>query len=111
LNLRYDDKIIVPLFDAIQRDKAVADLEGVRELFFKLGIDKVEFDRVWVKDSVKKEVEWQNEVCKKVGLDNVPTVVVGGKYLLDSSTEGKDTGDDADLGKQFAECVKGMLKL
>lgn len=111
LNLRYDDKVIVPLFDAIQRDKAVADLEGIRELFFKLGIDKVEFDRVWVKDSVKKEVEWQNEVCKKVGLDNVPAVVVGGKYLLDSSTEGKETGDDADLGKQFAECVKGMLRL
>ena len=50
-------------------------------------------------------------MCKKVGLDNVPAVVVGGKYLLDSSTVGKETGDDADLGKQFAECVKGMLNL
>jgi hypothetical protein len=50
-------------------------------------------------------------VCKKVGLDNVPAVVVGGKYLLDSSTEGKETGDDTDFGAQFAECVKGMLKL
>jgi thiol:disulfide interchange protein DsbA len=112
LNLKYDDKVIVPLFEAIQRDKAVVDLEGIRELFFRLGIDKVEFDRVWVKDSVKKEVDWQNEVCKKVGLENVPpVVVVRGKYLLNSSTEGKETGDDADIGKQFAECVKGMLKL
>jgi hypothetical protein len=59
----------------------------------------------------KKEVQWQNEVCKKVGLDNVPAVVVGGKYLLASSTEGKETGDDTDFGNQFAECVKGMLKL
>jgi hypothetical protein len=31
-------------FDVIQRDKAVVDLEGVRELFFEPGIDKVEFD-------------------------------------------------------------------
>jgi thiol:disulfide interchange protein DsbA len=89
LSLRHDDKVIVPLFDAIQRDKAVADLEGIRELFFKLGIDKVEFDQVWVKDSVRKEVEWQNEVCKKVGLDNVPAVVVGGKYLLDRARRGR----------------------
>jgi hypothetical protein len=50
-------------------------------------------------------------VCKKVRLDNVPAVVVGGKYLLNSSTEGKETGSDTALGKQFAECVKGMLKL
>jgi thiol:disulfide interchange protein DsbA len=111
LNLRYDDKVIVPLFDAIQKDKAVADLEGIRELFFKLGVDKVAFDRLWVSDSTRKEVEWQNEVCKKVGLDNIPTVVVGGKYLLNSSTEGIETGDDTDFGKHFAECVKGMLKL
>lgn len=41
LSLKYDDKA---LFDMIQRDKAVVDLEGVRELFFELGIDKVEFD-------------------------------------------------------------------
>ena len=44
LSLKYDDKAIVPLFDVNQRDKAVVDLEGVRELFFELGIDKVEFD-------------------------------------------------------------------
>jgi thiol:disulfide interchange protein DsbA len=37
LNLRYDDKVIVPLFDAIQRDKAMTGLNSVRELFFKLG--------------------------------------------------------------------------
>jgi hypothetical protein len=50
-------------------------------------------------------------VCKKVGLDNVPAVVVGGKYLLNSSTEGKETGGDTDMRKQYGECVKGMLKL
>jgi hypothetical protein len=38
-------------------------------------------------------------VCKKVGLDNVPAVVVGGKYLLNLSTEGKETGGDTDMGK------------
>jgi len=111
MHLRYDDKVLVPLFDAIQRDKAVADLEGIRELFSRLGIDKVAFDRAWVRDSVRKEAEWQDEVCKKVGLDNIPAVVVSGKYLLDSSTEGKETGDEVDFGKQFAECVRGMLNL
>jgi hypothetical protein len=70
--LRYDDKIIVPLFDAIQRDKAVADLEGVRELFFKLGIDKVEFDRVWVKDSVRKKFNGRTRCARKLGWTMFP---------------------------------------
>jgi len=111
LNLRYDDKVIVSLFDAIQRDKAVADLEGIREIFYKLGVDKVVFDRAWVKDSVKKEAAWQDEVCKKVRLDNIPAVVVKGKYLLHPGAHGNDIDDDTDFGKHFAECVKEMLNL
>ena len=79
----------------------VVDFEGVQELFFEPSIDKVEFDRLWVSDSVRKEVGWQNEVCKKVGLDNVPAVLVGGKYLLNSSTEGKETGDDTEWGSNL----------
>ena len=57
MNEKYNDKVIVPLFDAIQGDKAVADLEGIRELFFELGIDKVESDRLCISDSVRKEAE------------------------------------------------------
>src|ERR1700760_3730097 len=62
VDLHVDDKLIVPLFDAILRDKIVTDLEGIREMFWKVAsVPQLQFDRTLGKATVRKEAVWMDK--------------------------------------------------
>lgn len=102
VKLKYDDKVIEPLFVAIQEKKEVSDLDGIREVFDKLGCSKIEFDRAWESGAVMKEKAWMDEVCHKVGVEKLPAIVVNGKYFVNV--------DDIDNSEDFAQRVQAIVK-
>ncbi|KAK5203037.1 hypothetical protein LTR41_011224 [Exophiala xenobiotica] len=106
VKLHCDDKIIEPLFVAIQQRKEISDLEGIREVFAKVGVSKTDFDRAWNEDTVLKEKDWMNEVCRKVGPEKMPAIVLKGTYVVNVD----DMEDKEDFGRRTQEMVKGLLQ-
>jgi thiol:disulfide interchange protein DsbA len=112
VDLHVDDKMIVPLFDAILRDKIVTDLEGIREMFWRVAnVPQLQFDRTLGKATVRKEAVWMDEVTRQVHQEGVPVVVVKGKYLVDGTKSDELKGLEGDeFGIKVAELVKGILE-
>jgi protein dithiol oxidoreductase (disulfide-forming) len=106
VNLKYDDKVIEPLFVAIQEKKEVSDLGGIREVFDKVGCSKTQFDQEWGKEAVLKEKAWMDEVCRRVGVERLPAIVVTGKYLVNVD----DIENTEDFGQRVQAVVKALLK-
>jgi thiol:disulfide interchange protein DsbA len=113
VDLHVDDKMIVPLFDAILRDKTVIDLEGIRELFWKVAnVPQLQFDRTLGKATVRQQTVWMDEVTRQVHQDGVPTVVVNGRYLVDGAKLHELEGHEGEeFGIKIAELVKNVLEM
>ena len=113
VDLHVDDKMVVPLFDAILRDKTAIDLEGIREIFWKVAnVPQLQFDRTLGKATVRKQAVWMDEVTRRVQQDGVPTVVVKGKYLVDGAKLYELEGyEGEEFGVKVAELVKNVLEM
>jgi len=111
-DLHVDDKMIIALFDAILKDRAVSDLEGIRNVFAKaVNVSGLQFDRAYGKISVRKEAVWMDEVTGQVKPETVPVVVVHGKYLVDGAKlKEMDGFEGEEFGNRVAELVKDLLK-
>lgn len=105
-NLHYDDKVVGPLFEAIQERKEVSDLGGIREVFDRVGCPKTLFDQEWGKEAVLKEKAWMDEACRKVGVEKLPAIVVNGKYVVNVDKIEKAE----DFGQRVQAVVKALLK-
>jgi protein dithiol oxidoreductase (disulfide-forming) len=113
VDLRVDDKMIIPVFDAILRDRTVTDLEGIREMFWKVAnVPQLQFDRRLGKATVRKEAVWMDEVTRQVHQDGVPVVVVKGKHLVDGAILNEVEGlEGEEFGIKVAELVKNVLEI
>jgi len=113
VDLHVDDKVIVPLFDAILRDKTVIDLEGIREIFWRVAnVPQLQFDRTLGKGTVRKGAVWMDEVTRQIQQDGVPTVVIKGMYLVDGAKLYEQEGHKGEeFGIKVAELVKNVLEV
>jgi thiol:disulfide interchange protein DsbA len=113
VDLHVDEKMIIPLFDAVLRDRIVTDLEGIRELFWKVAnVSQLQFDRTWGKAAVRKEAVWMDEVTRQVHQNRVPLVLVMGKYLVDSAKLQEWEGSEGEgYGTMVSQLVKDILKM
>lgn len=82
--LGIEDRIHKPLFDAIHvQHYPMSSLESIRALFVEVaGIKPAEFDGVANSFVVDSELQRAELAARNYGITSVPSLVVGGKYLV-----------------------------
>jgi thiol:disulfide interchange protein DsbA len=80
------DKTHEPLFDAIHRQAfPMSSLESIRDLYVeKAGIKPQDFDAIANSFVVDGKMRRADSLAQSYGITGTPTVVVGGKYLVDA---------------------------
>lgn len=103
-SLQVDDKVIVPLFDGVH-SKRIHDLEGIRTVFDECGISPQQFLREWGKKGVLYDKQNMDEAVNHIDLQEVPAILVNGKYLVKLDSYEKDFNAD-----RAVDLVKTLLK-
>ncbi|MEW6997271.1 thiol:disulfide interchange protein DsbA/DsbL [Colwelliaceae bacterium BS250] len=83
------EQLVAALFDAIQvQRKALSTTADLRKLFEANGVDGDEFEKLMksfgVNSKAKQMKKFQDEMTAKRALTGVPTIIVNGKYKVDS---------------------------
>jgi len=82
-------KLHKPIFDALHRQhKPLNTQEQLRNLFSDYGVKKADFDKTFTSFAVKAKVARAADLSKRFGIDGVPSVIVNGKYRLNSNLAG-----------------------
>ena len=102
-SLQVDDKIIVPLFDAVH-SKRVIDLEGIRSVFDQCGIPPQTFLQEWGRKTVLMQKETMENAVAHIDLQEVPAILVNGKYMVKLDSYDQDFNAD-----RAVEQVKTLL--
>lgn len=77
-----EDRLHAELFNAIHRERLnFNNPSAVGDWIAKKGIDRKKFDEVYRSFTVQTNVSRAQQLTRSHGLDGVPAVVVGGKYL------------------------------
>jgi thiol:disulfide interchange protein DsbA len=93
--LGMDDKLVGAVFNYIQIQRAVITSEkDLRNIFVLNGADGEQFDKLMKSFSVNSKAKAmkksQDTMSKKRALTGVPTIIVNGKYRVNSSELDKD---------------------
>lgn len=109
-HLHVDDKIIIPMFEKVLKEKVVIDVEGIREVFWRdAGVDHVRFDRAWVDPSVVAEMRYQDELTRKLPSEQkLPCIVITGQRIINGQ-EIQHMSDDEDFGPKVGKLVRELL--
>jgi thiol:disulfide interchange protein DsbA len=83
------DKIHMPLFHALHRDrKAIFSEDELREFFEANGVSGEDFDRVYRSNEVDTRVKQALVTARSARVTGVPAIIVNGKYLTSGSHAG-----------------------
>jgi len=79
------EKIHLPLFEAVHKDKKQFKTEDdFLPLFEAAGVSAEDFKKKFISFGVDSRVRYANRMTAKYGVNSVPSIVVQGKYLLTS---------------------------
>jgi len=80
------------LFDAIHKyHQRLFDEDSLANFYAKYGVDKKLFKETMHSFGVQMKVDRAKELCRRYGIDGVPTLVINGKYRTFASlTNGED---------------------
>ncbi len=83
------DKVHGAMFNAIHKDKnRLADVASIRELFIKNGVSGDDFESAFYSFAVDARLRRDQRTLAKYQGNSVPTMIVNGKYRIDSSMTG-----------------------
>ncbi|MXP56669.1 DsbA family protein [Pantoea sp. Mhis] len=83
ITLGVEDKVILPLFDEIQKKHAIFDEKSLKQAFIKAaGISSKQYDIAWNSLSVKSLVAKQQKATIDMNLQAIPEFFVNGKYMV-----------------------------
>jgi thiol:disulfide interchange protein DsbA len=83
------DKIHMPLFHALHRDrKRIFTEDDLRDFFEDNGVKGEDFDRVYRSNEVDTRVKQALVTARGARVTGVPTVIVNGKYMTSGSLTG-----------------------
>jgi thiol:disulfide interchange protein DsbA len=106
--LGVEDKITVPMFEAVQKSQTVQNEADIRKVFVDAGIPGEEYDAALNSFVVKSLVAQQEKAAADFQLRGVPAMYVDGKYML--NTQGMDTSDLDVFVQQYANTVKHLVE-
>ena len=83
------DKIHLPLFDAIHKDKRkIMDKKSLRKFFVEHGVNGDDFDQAFQSKEVEDSVRYAFTMGQRYAITGVPAVIINGKYLTSASMAG-----------------------
>ncbi len=98
------DKVHSAMFDAIHKDKnKLSNVDAIRKLFIKNGVSGDDFESAFYSFAVDARLRRDQRTLAKYQGNSVPTMIVNGKYRIDSSM----TGHSND---QMLEVVNFLIK-
>lgn len=106
--LGVEDKITSPMFEAVQKELSIKNIDDIRRVFIDAGIKAEDFDGAWNSFAVKALVAKQEKAAMDVELRGVPAMFVKGKYQLNS--QGMDTSSLDIFVQQYAATVKYLIE-
>ncbi|WP_213990704.1 thiol:disulfide interchange protein DsbA [Sodalis sp. dw_96] len=106
--LGIEDKILSPMFEAVQKTGTVRNNADIRTVFIDAGVKPEEYDAAWNSFVVKSLVAQQEKAAADLQLQGVPAMYVNGKYLL--NMQGMDTSNMDIFVQQYAATVKYLVE-
>ncbi|WP_259053097.1 thiol:disulfide interchange protein DsbA [Klebsiella sp. BIGb0407] len=106
--LGVEDKVTVPMFEAIQKTQTVQNEADIRKVFIDAGVPAEEYDAALNSFVVKSLVAQQEKAAADFQLRGVPAMYVDGKYMLNS--QGMDTSDLDVFVQEYANTVKHLVE-
>ena len=105
--LGVEDKITVPMFEAVQKNQTVQTVADIRKVFVDAGVKGEDYDAAWNSFVVKSLVAQQEKAAADFQLQGVPAMYVNGKYQL--NPQGMDTSNMDAFVAQYADTVKQLV--
>ncbi|AHG59965.1 DsbA family protein [Buchnera aphidicola] len=103
-----EEKIMLPLFEGIQKNHTIQDLDSIKKLFKKeAGINENQFNSFWNSLTLNILVQKKNEDIKKYQLNYVPTMLINRKYIIDYSVLQNRFQDN--FAKKCIELIKFLI--
>jgi len=106
--LGVEDKITVPMFEAVQKTQTVQNEADIRKVFVDAGVPGEEYDAALNSFVVKSLVAQQEKAAADFQLRGVPAMYVDGKYMLNS--QGMDTSNLDIFVQEYANTVKHLVE-
>ncbi|MBA7844332.1 thiol:disulfide interchange protein DsbA [Klebsiella sp. RHBSTW-00484] len=106
--LGVEDKITVPMFEAVQKTQSVQTVADIRKIFVDSGVKGEEYDAAWNSFVVKSLVAQQEKAAADFQLQGVPAMYVNGKYQI--NPQGMDTSNMDAFVAQYADTVKQLVE-
>lgn len=106
--LGVEDKVTVPMFEAIQKTQTVQNEADIRKVFIDAGVPAEEYDAALNSFVVKSLVAQQEKAAADFQLRGVPAMYIDGKYML--NTQGMDTSDLDVFVQEYANTVKHLVE-
>ena len=106
--LGVEDKITVPMFEAVQKTQTVQTVADIRKVFVDAGVKGEDYDAAWNSFVVKSLVAQQEKAAADFQLQGVPAMYVDGKYQL--NPQGMDTSNMDAFVAQYADSVKQLVE-
>lgn len=105
--LGVENKIELPMFEAIQKTQTVQNVGDIRQIFINSGVKAEEYDAAWNSFVVKSLLAQQEKAAADFQLQGVPAMYVNGKYML--NPQGMDTSNTDLFIQEYANTVKALL--
>lgn len=101
--LGVEDKVSPLMFDAVQKQQTVQNVDDIRKVFIQAGVKGEDYDSALNSFVVKSLVVQQEKAAQDLNLQGVPSVFVNGKYMV--KNDGLDTTTMDIYTKQFSDVV------
>lgn len=101
--LGVEDKVSPLMFEAVQKQQTVQNVDDIRKVFIQAGVKGEDYDAALNSFVVKSLVVQQEKAAQDLNLQGVPSVFVNGKYMV--KNDGLDTTTMDIYTKQFSDVV------
>jgi thiol:disulfide interchange protein DsbA len=101
--LGVEDKVSPLMFEAVQKQQTVQNVDDIRKVFIQAGVKGEDYDAALNSFVVKSLVVQQEKAAQDLNLQGVPSVFVNGKYMV--KNDGLDTTSMDIYTKQFSDVV------
>lgn len=105
--LGIEDKIEGPLFDELQKKRAINSVEDIQRVFSAAGVDAAAYENARHSLLVKGLIAKQNEAVKALDVRATPSFYVAGKYKIDNAGMASTSVDG--YAQEFAAVVRYLL--
>lgn len=106
--LGIEDKIEGPLFDELQKKRAINSVEDIQRVFSAAGVDAAAYENARHSLLVKGLIAKQNEAVKALDVRATPSFYVAGKYKIDNAGMASTSIDG--YAREYAAVVRYLLE-